>query len=426
MDDESASLTRRPVSRRGFVLAAVGSAAVLVLSSCVPSPPEPTPTPVDDDYANVLNKQLDDAAPGSRVVLPKGKTVVHSTVRLRSGVSLHAHPNGSTLVLADGTDAPFVLAAGVEDVAIVGIRFDGGRQSRDSVSLQFDGCSRVRVEKCELVRMKHAVHVYSTRDQDSTEVEITGCDFRAITDFAVRVDQEAENVRIADNTVWSVAKGSAPSPTAIYVRGKDIIVQDNVVKSSYDTGIMAVGTAARNITVRGNTLSTDMVAIYFGSGAENGLVQRNTISSKRDFGIHVHDRDGRKADLVIDDNTIGPTGKSGVQVEGSENVRVTDNAITEPGQSSDNPDYWRCGVAVTALRGNGARSVIVQDNTVTATGAGMSYGVLLSSGTGNVIVTGNRITGADTRDIQVDAGGPYLVEGPDGAVIEQRGTTSRW
>lgn len=430
MGDEPAPLTDRSVNRRAFLGAAVGAVALFALASCKPEPPSPTPTgrPVADDYAVELNAKIDAAEPGARVVIAKGASKVYSTIRLRSGVSLEAHPDGSTIVLADGTDTPFVLGAGVEDIDLVGIRFDGGVQKQAAVSLQLDGCSRIRIDRCSLVRMKHAVHVYSTRGNDSSDVTISSCDFDQITDFAVRIDPDVHDVEITGNTVRSVAKGIAPSPSAVYIRGRDVTVERNVVLGSYDTGVMAAGDAARNVTVEGNTLTTDMVAVYFGNGARSGSVRGNTLVSRRDFGIHVHDADGRTVDLDIRENTIGPTGKSGIQVEGVRDVHVVANTITDPARVSDVPDYWRAGVAVTTLKGHGAESILVDENVIAASGDGMESGVLLMDGTSNIIVTRNQITGAQAQPVQVDirTSGPFLVEDEKGAVIDERGTTRRW
>lgn len=430
MGDESAPLTSRSLNRRAFLGAAVGAGGLLLLSSCLPEPPTPAPTeiPIRDDFAVELNEQIDAAARGTRIVLPAGASTVRSTIRLRSGVSLEAHPDGSTIVLADGTDTAFLLGTGVVDVDLVGIRFDGGKQEQPAVSIQLDGCARVRIDGCSLIRMKHAVHLYSTRESDAKQITITSCDFDQITDFAIRVDPEVHDVKIIQNTVGSVAKGTAPSPSAVYLRGRDITVRGNVVRSSYDTGVMAAGSSARNITIEGNTLTTDMVAVYFGNGARSGSIRGNTLVSHRDFGVHVHDSEGRRVDLEIRENSIGPTGKSGIQIEGVESAKVVGNTIADPARMVDNPEYWRAGVAVTTLKGHGSESILVDENIIRASDGGMQFGVLLMDGASNVIVTRNQIQGADARSLQVDirTSGPYLVEDERGTLVEGRGTIRRW
>lgn len=420
MDDKTGSVISRTLTRRGVLALAGASVVTVVLASCRPEPEEP-------DYAIELNALLSQAAQGDRVVLPSGSRTVRSTVRLRSGVELAAHPDGSTLTLADHTDSPFVLANGISGARLTNVTFDGGTQSVDAVSLQIDASSDMVVSGCGFVRMKHAVHVYAASGATSERITVVGCTFDQITDFAVRIDAQAQHIEVTGNTVSTVAKGTAPSPSAIYVRGRDVVVRGNVVLSSYDTGVMVAGDDARDVTVEANTLSTDMVSIYFGNGARSGTVSKNTVTSQRDFGVHVHDRAGGPVDLTVTGNTIGPTGKTGVQIEGVQRVTLTDNNIHDVAQQDGNPDYWRCGVAVTEIRDEGARSVLIEDNDITGQAGKMVYGVLIMAGTSNVIVKSNTVSGAIDASYQVaSSGGPYLVERENGSVVARKGVTRKW
>lgn len=409
------------LSRRALFAVSGSFLLGIVLASCAPEPPAP-------DYAIELNKRIRDAGDGAVIVLPKGTRVVRSTVRLRSGVVLRGHEDGSTLRLEDQSNTPFVLGSRVEDVQIRSIRFDGGRQSSNAVSIQLDAVSRVALEKCEFVRMKHAVHIYASEGGKSKNVSVVSCSFDEITDFGVRVDPQGEDVEITGNTVSSVTKGVAPSPSAIYVRGKRVKVLKNTVLSSYDTGVMVAGDAARSVTIEENSLSTDMVSIYFGNGARTGLIQKNSVTSARDFGIHVHDRDGGVLDLEVTANTIGPTGKSGIQIEGARRVKATRNVIKSPAQREDSPKYWRCGIAVTRLKSSISDSVLIEDNDISGASAHMAFGVYLMQGARNVIVKANRIEGAQDAAYEIDQkdSGPYLVERADGSVVANKGLTQGW
>lgn len=422
MGDEPDALN--PGVPRRAVLAFAGVAALTVfLASCAPDPDDNAP-----DYADELNQLLRSTAQGGRVELPAGTQVVRSTIRLRPGVELAGHADGSTLKLADRTDAPFILANGVDNVKVTGVTFDGGVQSTQGVSLQIDSSSGVTISGCTFIRMKHAVRVYAESGRSASNVVIDSCTFDDIVDFAVRVESGARDVKITSNTIDKVAKGQAPSPSAIYVRGQDVLVQGNTVKSSYDTGVMVAGDDASDVTIQNNTLSTDMVGIYFGSGARSGTVTGNTITSKRDFGIHLHDRRGGVVDVQVTQNTIGPTGKTGVEIEGVQQVVLRDNKISDVAQRSGSPDYWRCGVAISKLQDQAAQSVLVEGNTISGEPGQMVYGVLVTDNTQNIIVQDNQVEGARAASYQVESGdgGPYLVERADGSVVARKGVTRKW
>lgn len=360
--------------------------------------------------------------------LPAGTKVIRSTVRLRPGVELAGHADGSTLKLADRTDAPFVLANAVDDIKVTGVTFDGGVQSTQGVSLQVDSCSGVTISGCTFVRMKHAIRVYAESGRAASDIVIDSNSFDDIVDFAIRIESGARKVKITSNTVDKVSKGGAPSPSAIYIRGQGVVVQGNTVKSSYDTGVMVSGEDAKDVTIEKNILSTNMVGIYFGSGARTGTVTGNTITSKTDFGIHLHDRRGGVVDVEVTENVIGPTGKTGVEIEGVQRVSLRDNKISDVAQRQGSPDYWRCGVAISKLQSHAAQSVIVEGNSISGEPAQMVYGILVTDNTENIIVQDNQVEGARASSYQVESGdgGPYLVERADGSIVARKGVTRRW
>ncbi|MDO9395929.1 MAG: glycosyl hydrolase family 28-related protein, partial [Herbiconiux sp.] len=259
-----AILASLPVSALAGGFAAGGIAGALTAGTTpavvVGGPVTSTPAPLADprpstdattsgilgdgvtDNAKALNALIAAAPAGQDILLPSGEYLVSGRLSLRSGVNLVGSGVGVTTIrLVDGADAPFVLVLGQSGLRISGITFDGGSQDQQEVALQLDSCTDVVVEDCAFVRMSHAVHVYRTGLDPSGGIVLRGNHFSEITDFAIRVTEGVESVLIENNVVTDVAKGAAPTPAAIYVRGTDVTVAGNTVLASDDTAVLVSG-----------------------------------------------------------------------------------------------------------------------------------------------------------------------------------------
>ncbi|WP_185020360.1 right-handed parallel beta-helix repeat-containing protein [Rathayibacter sp. PhB152] len=367
------------------------------------------------DNSGLLNKILEGSAPGSEIRLPAGVLVIAARLRLPSNITLSgAEGRSTTIRLADGADAPFVLAKDLDGVTIRNLTLDGGVQNTSPVSLQIDSCSKVLVEECNFVRMSHAVHVYGSEHADSESIIIRRNSFSQIDDFAVRVSEGSNSVTIRENIVTDVKKVSAPSPAAFYIVGRGVSVIGNTVLSSEDTGVLIAGEGAQDISVSENVMSTMLVSVFAGSGARRVRISGNRLISERDFGIHLFDREARALAAVVIGNQIISSGKSGIQVEGVSEITITANAITDPGTRYGMKTTWRGGIVVEKTEGGTANSLTISGNVIASSGESsqMSTGILVADASENVHVQGNSISGSRGADVSVDKSirAPYYVE----------------
>ena len=347
--------------------------------------------------------------------MPAGVLLVAARLRLPSNVTLTGAEGGSTTIrLADGVGGPFLLAKDLTDLTIRKIVFDGGQQNSESVSLQIDSCSRVLTEDCAFVRMSHAVHVYGSDRADAESIIVRRNSFSQIGDFAVRVSEGSRSVIIKENVVTDVKKVAAPSPAAFYVAGRDTSVIGNTVLSSEDTGVLIAGEGAQDISVSENVLSTTLVSVFAGSGAQRVRISGNRLTSARDFGIHLFDREARPLKAVVVANQIISSGKSGIQIEGASDITISANAITDPGPRGDVKTTWRGGIVVETTEGGTSNSLTVSGNVIASfeKSSRMSHGIQVTDRSENLHIQGNSITGSRGADVSVDSGiqAPYYVE----------------
>lgn len=377
------------------------------------------------DNTDVLRSILNSASGRMRVYLPPGTYLISDSLRLpESTVLVGAGGASTTIRLADSTDRPFVLASQADNISLSGLLFDGGAQSTTAVSLQIDGCHDVLIETCTFVRMKNAVHVYSSQARRSSRVSVRRNLFTEITDFAIRVSEGSEHVLVTENTIQDVAKAEAPSPAGVYVRGSYTTVSGNTVLSSSDTGVLVAGAEAQHFLIKDNTLLTRQVGVFVGSGARKGVVADNIIASERDFGIHLFDREGRPVDCIVQGNIIENCGKTGIQVEGVSEFSLLGNSIADPGRRLDQKREWRCGVAVGSTAGGAAARYIISGNLITSTPGddAMEHAIYLASANGHVEVMSNVLRGArgDAVLLDVDVDEPYYIDTIDAIVTSRR------
>lgn len=367
------------------------------------------------DVASALNEILTSTPAGHDVFLPSGTYLIGDRLRLTTGVGLRGAGRGSTTVrLADGAGAPFILATDETGIQISGITFDGGDQGTEAISLQIDGCSVVDVFECAFVRMKHAIHVYSSGTSPSSDVRIHDNTFSDIVDFAIRASEGSEEVYIERNTIIDVSKGEAPSPAAIYVRGVNILVSENTVKASEDTAVLVAGDKTRHVTIANNVLASTLVAIFFGSGARSGLISGNRIRSTRDFGIHLFDREGSAIACIVTQNHIMSSGKTGIQAEGVSGFVISANIINNPAQGGDQQVEWRCGIALTATDAGPASNFVITGNVISSSSdeSQMEHAILVASGSSGVEITSNVMSGSvgKTVYLRTSLREPYYVD----------------
>lgn len=367
------------------------------------------------DNAQLLNDLVASAAEGTVITLPPGVLLIASRLRMRSGITLvGADFLQSTIRLADGANGPFVLLQEISSVTVHGIRFDGGAQKPGEVALQIQGCSDVVVEECAFERMAPAIHTYGAGTATGSNVTIARNSFSKMNDFAVRVSDGCDSVTIRDNTVTDVQKVSAPSPAAFSISAADVSVVGNIVESSIDTGVMVAGETAKNVSVSENVLSTTLVGIFVGSGANGVRVSGNRISSAKDFGIHVFDSDARPVDATVSTNQVITSGKTGIQIEGVSELTVTANVVSDPGTRSDAKPSWRGGIVATATTGGPPSHLSISSNVISSSASNsvMPHGILIESAGEDLYMQGNVIRGAASAEVVVpsELRAPYYVE----------------
>jgi hypothetical protein len=301
----------------------------------------------------LINASLRDLAAtgGGRVRLPggEGDFVIADTIFLPSNTALVGDGALHTRVrLMDGADlakvpsSQLVKTTGQSNVRIWGIGFDGGDQIGDTLSVTLDGANNVWIEDCSFRNLKRAISVLNASESPDTvphHIYIRDNQFLdGIQDFAVRIVDNNESpdphdIWISGNTVESVKNVIAKGETSAFrIAGIRVHVNNNLVSSSDDTGIMFAGNC-EDCVATGNTITSTYVGIFCGSGSRRVKIADNSCTSVEDHGIHAYNPDKYSGELftTITGNVLYDCGKTGIHIEGGFGVTVTGNHIVNPG-----------------------------------------------------------------------------------------------
>ena len=362
---------------------------------------------------------------GGTVVIPAGTFLLSGQISGRSNVNLVGAGRDHTILqLQTGTLASYFLyrAADRDHITLQGITFDGTTGHPDATALigvAFDSCTDVQVLDCGFIRCRRALYGSNNGATRNERIHIARNLFDATTeDYAIDFSNvvganSSKAVFIVDNIVKGVVKKSpttVPSPTGIYVRAENVLIKGNTVEASADTAVMTASASAKNVTITGNNLKATQVCVYMGQSATVGTISGNILRSERDFGIHLDTGDAAGQELSMRVNVVGnvilDTGKSGICVEGGNDLVVASNQIKNPGAlrpGTGTPfegDY--SGLAILpAPIGGGGENVMVEGNSFVDDRATplMGNGIHISASAAYVGLGNNLIRGARTAGV---------------------------
>ena len=361
------------------------------------------------DDTSAIQKAIDAAAAagGGKVYVPAGTWVVSDSdasgnaLALKSNVTLTGDGAGdSILKLADGAGADTTSLLGVEpgstvrDAGISNLGLDGNQAN---ASGEISGWSQSGASSLSNLLLDG----------------VTASDFsgRGFDLTASAVNLTVRNSTASGNTLDGFGiGGSLPALT----------FQDNRALDNGASGInVALGGVALSLTdniASGN--AGDGIYVHDESGVDTGFfsVIGGDVSDNAGDGVRVRGIEyGGVYRLEIHGN-----GGSGVNLQGTTHIEVSDNVIYANAQTSDVPE-----VAIRTLDGDNATQNFVYDNLITG-GTGSTWGVAeIPSDTAGIegsVIFGNVINGTQAGDINVTGNASQVYNNSD--VLIQRGSAT--
>jgi uncharacterized secreted repeat protein (TIGR03808 family) len=367
------------------------------------------------DQTNMLQAAID-ATASQRVPLVLGPGEYRTgELRLPVGAQIFGVRGATRLVFAGG--AAMISAPRADNVTLSGLTFDGANRP------QPDGAALVRVIEASELRIVDCDILSPSRNGIALEAvagviasnTLMGCGEAAIVarnsrGLAIqgntvrnagnngilvwRSEKGDDSTLVADNRIEDIANrrgGSGQYGNAVNVfRAANVIVRGNRIARASFTAVR--GNAASNLQVTGNSVvDVGEVAIYAEFGFEGAVISNNTVDGAA-IGVSVtnFNEGGRLA--VVQGNLIrnlkpkrpagtDPNDGSGIGIAVEADASVTGNVVENAPTAGINVGW-----------GQYQRDVSVVGNVVRTTQFGIAASVV--AGAGNVIITGNMISGA--------------------------------
>ena len=367
------------------------------------------------EQTNMLQSAIDQTA-GARMPLVLGPGDYRTgELRLPSGAQIIGVRGATRLIFAGG--AALISARGADNVTLSGLTLDGAnRPLPDGGALvQFAQAKNLRITDCDIVNSTRngitleAVDgmVSGTTVANAGETAIFSRDARGLVIqgnvvrgagnngiLVWRSTKGDDGTLVIDNRIEDISNkrgGSGQYGNAINVfRAGNVVVRGNRISRAAFTAVR--GNAANNLQVLGN-IATDIgeVAIYSEFGFEGVVIANNTVDNAA-LGISVtnFNEGGRLA--VVQGNLIrnlkpkrpagtDPGDAAGIGIAVEADASVTGNVVEGAPTSGINVGW-----------GQHQRDVSVVANVIRSSGFGITVSV--ASGAGNVVISGNLISGA--------------------------------
>ena len=355
-----------------------------------------------------LQAELEKSIQGDGVLrLPAGSFSV-SGLKITGPVRLEGVAGRTRLIAIDS--APVLLIEDAAGVAISGLIFEGSEViARNASGLVIDGCafanskaSGLRLEGCSGRVMGNSFsNVAQTAlfARDSKGLEISGNHVRDAGNNGIQVwtsEPSEDGTIICNNRVERIAAkdggtGQNGNGINIYKAG-NVMVSGNRISDCAFSAIR--NNSGSNCQIIGNSISrTGEVAIYCEFAFEGAVVSNNLIEDVA-FGISItnFNEGGRLA--VCANNLVRKVKGGGslpqtsaVGIAAEADAQVTGNVVEDAADAGVNLGW-----------GQYCRNLSATGNTIRNCGRGIAFSV--SEGAGPVMITGNRVVGARTANIQ--------------------------
>ena len=322
-----------------------------------------------------------------------------------SGVTIEGTGAATIITFATNAPVPVLQFSSVANLVLRNLTIDFGSQTYATASVQVDGASSdITIENVRFLHGKNAIVLAPGNTDVVRRVRIEHCYFDSATTLGAVTAANIVGAVLDDVLVSNchvVAVGGGAGNHAFHFVGSKIKIVNNVVEDAADGGCMITG--CTDVTIAGNTLSSQHVTIFAGDGSHRVRITNNDITSVLDQGVALYDAAtyGPSTEFTVTGNTIHDCALMGINVSDVYYVTVAGNTIRRCGQNTAGATAQRTGITVQINAGGanrGCNHVAITGNAIfdDAGTPKMQSGIYIVSPITGLVVAGNDVSGATT------------------------------